>query len=102
MRDPRKNLYLTWKHPVITSHPLGWLLFTFLVENNKCWQGCGDAGICALLLGMQSGAAARESSSVVLNNVNVNMITLWSKNPRLGTTSKELKAVTQALVHQGP
>ena len=30
-------------------------------RNNKCWQGCGEKGTFALLVGMQTGTATVEN-----------------------------------------
>lgn len=61
MRDPRKNLELTLKHPVITSHLLGCLPpFLPLGEDVEKLE------FCALLLGVQNDTASGERSIILM------------------------------------
>ena len=32
-----------------------------MARNNKCWQGCGEKGTLALLVGMQTGSVTMEN-----------------------------------------
>ena len=63
-------------------------------ETNRCWQECGEIGTCALLMGIQNGAAncgkQYDGSSKKLN-----IKSQYDPSvPLLGMYSKELKTGT--------
>ena len=46
---------------------------TIIKTENKCWQGCREIGtLCALLVGMENGAATVENSLMFLQNIKQN------------------------------